>query len=169
MVKMPAMKPIRQCGRWRCGQVGAKFRLCAVGLMFSAALFGGPSVRAAEVLPGPVTAEVVTVVDGDTLDVLARVWLGQTVHIRVRLDGVDTPELRGRCAGERAQAQEARSWLERRLAGRSIALRQVRLGKYAGRVVARVELDDGQDLSDLLLRSGLARPYDGRKRADWCG
>lgn len=155
---------------WRGpGRLGGKIALCAVGLALVATLFGSPSVRAAEVLPGPVNADVVKVIDGDTLDVLARVWLGQTVHIRVRIDGVDTPELRGRCAGERAQAQEARSWLVRQLAGRSIALREVRLGKYAGRVVARVELDDGQDLSVMLRRAGLARPYDGRKRTDWCG
>ena len=142
----------------------------AAGLVLAAALFfWSAGARAAEVLPGPVIADVVKVVDGDTLDVSARVWLGQTLRIRVRLDGVDTPELRGRCEGERAQAQEARSWLERRLAGHSIALRQVRFAKYAGRVVARVELDDGQDLSAMLLSAGLARPYDGGKRGDWCG
>ncbi len=158
-----------QYGWHRYGQLGAKIPLWAVGLVLAATLLWSPKVRAAEVLPGPVSANLVKVIDGDTLDVLARVWLGQTVHVRVRLDGVDTPELRGRCAGERAQAEEARSWLVRQLAGRSIALRQVRLGKFAGRVVARVELDDGQDLSVMLLRAGLARPYDGRKRADWCG
>lgn len=159
----------RQYGRRRYGQLGANILFCAVGLVLSAALFGGPSVRAAEVLPGPVTADVVKVIDGDTLDVSVRVWLGQTVRVRVRLDGVDTPELRGGCADERRQAQAARSWLERQLDGRSIALRQVRFAKYAGRVVARVELDDGQDLSVMLLRAGLARPYDGGKRAGWCG
>ena len=153
----------------RYGQLDAIVLFGAAGLVLIATLIGGARARAAEVLPGPVIADVLKVIDGDTLDVSARVWLGQTVHIRVRIDGVDTPELRGRCAGERARAQEARSWLVRQLAGRSIALRQVRLGKYAGRVVARVELDDGQDLSVLLLRTGLARPYDGRKRADWCG
>ena len=163
------MNLIRQYERRRSPRLGAMNLFCAVGLALAVSLFLGPGARAAEVLPGPVAADVVKVIDGDTLDVMARVWLGQTIHVRVRLDGVDTPELRGRCAGERAQAEEARSWLERQLAGRSIALRQVRLGKYAGRVVARVELDDGQDLSVMLLRSGLARPYDGRRRADWCG
>ncbi len=163
------MNLIRQYGWRRNGPLRAEALFCAVGLLLGLSLFVGPRARAAEVLPGPVAADVLKVIDGDTLDVSARVWLGQTVHIRVRLDGVDTPELRGRCAGERARAQEARSWLVRQLAGRSIALRQVRLGKYAGRVVARVELDYGQDLSVLLLRTGLARPYDGRTRADWCG
>lgn len=169
MVYVSAMNLIWQYG-WRgLARFGAKARICAVGIALAVTPLVGPDGRAAEVLPGPVTADVVKVIDGDTLDVLARVWLGQTVHIRVRIDGVDTPELRGRCAGERAQAQEARSWLVRQLAGRSVALSQVRFGKYAGRVVARVKLDDGQDLSVMLLRAGLARPYDGRKRADWCG
>ncbi len=75
----------------------------------------------------------------------------------------------GAVAKASARAREARSWLVSQLAGRSVALRQVRFGKYAGRVVARVELEDGQDLSTMLLRAGLARAYDGRKRADWCG
>lgn len=163
------MNLIRQYGWRRYPRSGAINLFCAVGLALAVSLSLGPSARAAEVLPGPVAADVVRVIDGDTLDVLARVWLGQTVQVRVRLDGVDAPELRGRCAGERAQAEEVRSWLVRQLAGRSIALRQVRLGKYAGRVVARVELDGGQDLSVMLLQAGLARPYDGRRRADWCG
>ncbi len=155
---------------WRLYRQFEGIMFCgAAGSVLAAAILGGAGARAAEVLPGPVIADVVKVVDGDTLDVSARVWLGQTVRIRVRLDGVDTPELRGRCEGERAQAQEARSWLERQLAGHSIALRQVRFAKYAGRVVARVELDDGQDLSAMLLSAGLARPYHGGKREDWCG
>ena len=103
---------------------------CAVGLALAVSLFLGPSTRAAEVLPGPVAADVVRVIDGDTLDVLARVWLGQTVQVRVRLDGVDAPELRGRCAGERAQAEEVRAWLVRQLAGHSLARRPVRRAAY---------------------------------------
>ena len=44
----------------------------------------------------------------------------------------------------------------------AIELREVKRGKYF-RLVAEV-IADGVNLSDLLLASGLARPYDGGKR-----
>lgn len=147
-------------------------RLFAVGIAGLAALIslaGVPAASAAEVLPGPVPAEVLRVIDGDTLHVAAHVWLGQTVEVRVRLDGIDTPEIRGRCSSERDLAQKARAWLVAQVSGRSITLRDVQLAKFAGRVVARVVRDDGEDLSVLLLEAGLARPYSGGRRASWCG
>ncbi len=49
-----------------------------------------------------------------------------------------------------------------------VRLREIRYGKFAGRVLARVETLDGTDLGQGLLAAGLARPYDGRRRASWC-
>ena len=54
-----------------------------------------------EIVPGPVPAEVLAVLDGDTLVVRARIWLGQDVETRIRLDGIDAPELKGKCESER--------------------------------------------------------------------
>ncbi len=92
-------------------------------------------------LAGPVPAEVLSVIDGDTIEVRAVVWLGQVVSTRVRLAGIDAPELRAKCARERALAERARAYLLARLEGgdRSrVRLRDIRYGKYAGRVLARV-------------------------------
>ncbi len=58
------------------------------------AALSAPMVKAAELLPGPVTATVQEVIDGDTVAVRARIWLGQAIENRVRLAGIDTPELR---------------------------------------------------------------------------
>ena len=70
---------------------------------------------AAEVLSGPVPARLVRVVDGDTVVVRARIWLGQEVEIHVRLAGIDAPELRGKCARERALAVRARDFVVARI------------------------------------------------------
>ncbi len=130
---------------------------------------GGPrDAPAAEVLAGPVSARVLAVIDGDTVLVQARVWLGQTIEVRVRLAGIDAPELRGKCAAERALAARARDFLAARLDAGDVRLREVRYGKYAGRVLARVETAAGEDLSDLLLAAALARAYDGGTRPAWC-
>lgn len=121
-----------------------------------------------EVLLGPVPARLVQVVDGDTLLVIARIWLGHQVKTRVRLAGVDAPEIRGRCLLERRLAKQARAHAVALLGDGQVTLRDIRFGKYAGRVVARVETLDGVDLGTELVRAGLGRPYGGGRRQGWC-
>ena len=40
-------------------------------------------------VPGPIRAHLVRVLDGDTIEVLARVWPDHYIETRVRLDGID--------------------------------------------------------------------------------
>lgn len=119
-------------------------------------------------LPGPIPAAVVRVVDGDTLTVRAHIWIGQEVETNVRLQGVDTPEIRGRCDDERLRAERAREFTERLTAGGSVILLDVRPDKYGGRIDARVRTSDGVDVSDALIKAGLARVYSGERRSPWC-
>ena len=142
--------------------------------VLAALVAGGAAgaLGAGERLAGPLPAQVVSVLDGDTLEVRVHIWLGQDIRTRVRLAGIDAPELKGKCARERDLAQRARAYLLARLdsaAGAApVQLKEVRYGKYAGRVLARVETLDGTDLGQGLVTAGLARPYDGRRRASWC-
>jgi len=142
--------------------------LAGAALAAAVALTPRSGAAPREVLPGPVPAELVRVVDGDTVLVSARIWLGQRVTVSVRLAGIDAPEMRGRCDAERANAHRARDFLVRRLKGGGIALADIQYGKYAGRVVARLLDRDGADLGAALLEAGLARPYAGRRRKSWC-
>lgn len=128
---------------------------------------GGPTATS-DVLPGPVPARVVGVTDGDTIVVRARIWLFQDIETRVRIKGVDAPELKSRCADERRLATAARDFVAERTADRDVVLTDIHYGKYAGRVVARVTTADGRDLAQALVGAGLARPYDGGRRASWC-
>lgn len=119
-------------------------------------------------LPGPVAAEVERLVDGDTLEVRALIWLGQSVDVRVRIEGIDAPELEARCADERRRALAARDYLIRRLGGASVRLFAVVHDKYGGRVRAAVS-DRSGDIGSALIAKGLARPYHGERRQPWCG
>ena len=167
-----------------CGKTGGKDKPClrggsqgncaAVLLIFLATESSALGAGVEEVLPGPVPAAVEEVLDGDTLRVRARIWLGQELSVLVRLAGVDAPEANGTCPRERSLARLARAFVASRLAGGAngtagVSLREIRYGKYARRVVARVETDAGSDLSAALLAAGLARPYYGGARPDWCG
>jgi endonuclease YncB( thermonuclease family) len=129
----------------------------------------GPAFErlAAEALAGPVSAIVERIVDGDTIDVRARIWLGQTLTVRVRIDGVDTPEMRSSCAEERRLAIAARDYLSRRLLDKEVTLLGVVYDKFGGRV--RAELIDAEgSIAEALLKAGLARRYHGEARAPWC-
>jgi endonuclease YncB( thermonuclease family) len=118
-------------------------------------------------LAGPVSARVERVVDGDTIDVRAAIWLGQSLFIRIRIDGIDAPELEARCAEERRLAEKARDYLVRRLAGEDVELSRIVYDKYGGRVRAQVS-DEKGDIGEAMLKEKLARPYHGERRQPWC-
>lgn len=141
--------------------------LLSVAIFMSALM--GSVAQAKETLSGPFPAEVLRVVDGDTLDVRITVWLGQYLQTRVRLSGIDTPEKRGKCAEEKKLALEAQQALQKYIETGAVVLKNVTTGKYAGRVLADVETASGQPLSELLIQNGFARPYQGKKRLGWCG
>jgi micrococcal nuclease len=122
---------------------------------------------AATTFDGPVSAHVERVVDGDTIEVKADIWLEQSVTVRVRIEGVDAPEMEARCSAERERAEAARDFLIRRIGGSEVQLSQVVYDKYGGRVRASVS-DSSGDIAEALLRKGLARPYHGGKRMPWC-
>lgn len=120
---------------------------------------------AADLYEGPVQAEVVRVIDGDTIVVDARPWPGQIIETSVRVRGVDTPELRSSCPAEKLAANTAKDYVLSLVPiGQTVKLRHIAGDKYFGRVVADVELPDERDLSQLLLTAGLAVPYDGGRK-----
>ncbi len=63
-----------------------------------------------------VPIEILRVIDGDTIEVRARIWLDQFLVTRVRLRDIDAPEFTGRCPAELARA-EARSAISPRWRG----------------------------------------------------
>ena len=143
-------------------------RILLVAAIFGLSLIPAGQAVADQTLPGPVQARVLEVIDGDTLAVEAWVWLGQRVETRVRLAGIDTPELRADCPEELRLAETARNHLVSLIGDGPVDLTDIRYGTYAGRVVARVHSGD-RDAGAALLAAGLAVTYSGRgPRHDWC-
>ena len=140
-----------------------------IGLLpFTASIYAALHLLGASPLPGPIPAEVVEVIDGDTVAVRAHIWPGQYVETRVRLAGVDTPETRRPdCEAERAAGREADAFTRAWLSDVTVVhLRGVELGSFAGRVIARLERTDGADLGADLLAAGLAVRYG--EAGPWC-
>ena len=118
---------------------------------------------------GTVTvSKVISVYDGDTfrvnIDSLPPI-VGKNIPIRV--NGVDTPEIRGKCQYEKNLALEARDFVRGKVANaKEIKLTNLQRGKYF-RVVANV-LVDGVSLEQELLDNELAYEYSGGKKLSWC-
>ena len=107
--------------------------------------------------------------DGDTCNItipgLPEVF-GHKLGLRIW--GVDTPEIRGRCAREKELAIEAREFTRKAIADADkVEFSKIGRGKYF-RIVARLKLD-GRYLDDLLVRARLGvYYYGGTKTKDWC-
>jgi micrococcal nuclease len=118
---------------------------------------------------GTVTvSKVISVYDGDTfrvdIDSLPPI-VGK--NIPIRLNGVDTPEIQGKCQKEKDLALKARDFVRNKLANaKEIKLTKLQRGKYF-RVVADV-LIDGVSLEQELLDNELAYKYTGGKKTSWC-
>lgn len=111
------------------------------------------------------------VIDGDTIAVIAvGDFPPELSRISVRVAGIDTPEKghRAKCAREQFMGNVATTLTKRLVAGAdAVWFTDLKYGKWAGRVLAKVWVD-GKDLGAMLLKAGLARPYNGRKKPDYC-
>ena len=113
-------------------------------------------------------AEVLRVLDGDTFEARVHLWPGLDVTTRVRLRGIDTPELKARCMEERIKAEAARDALRSILEQGEVGIMRVMLDKYGGRVIADASTRATSDVSSALLAGGHARRYAGSRRETWC-
>jgi endonuclease YncB( thermonuclease family) len=126
---------------------------------------------AREEISGPVAAEILRVIDGDTLLVEAQPWPQQKMEVYVRIRGIDAPELKSKCELSRLAGLNAQHALEALAAqSHSIQLTRISGDKYFGRIVADVILSDGKNVANDLLVAGLVQVYDGgRKPREACG
>jgi endonuclease YncB( thermonuclease family) len=125
-----------------------------------------PPVPAA--LRGGHPAEVLRVFDGDTFEARVRIWPGMDITTKVRLRGIDAPEMHARCDGERVKATAARDALVGILNEGAVGISAIGQDKYGGRVDADVSTARTPDVSAALAARGLARRYSGGRRESWC-
>ena len=113
-------------------------------------------------------ARVLRVIDGDTFEARVPLWPGLEITTKVRLRGIDAPEMHARCSAERVKAEAARDALAALLAQGRVGISRVGQDKYGGRVDADVSTARTADVSEALLTGGFARRYDGGRRGSWC-
>jgi len=116
-----------------------------------------------------VVDEVTSIYDGDTFRANIKNYPDIVgYHMSIRLNGIDTPEMRGKCQKEKILARKAKQITVAALrSAKVIELRNMKRGKYF-RIVTDVYVDN-INLSDLLIKNKVAvRYYGGKKIKDWC-
>jgi len=96
------------------------------------------------------------VVDGDT------VWIKGE---KIRLEGIDAPEPRGRCYGELIAAAKATERLRVLLTTNRFTIERSGKDRY-GRTLARIMIGD-RSAGEMMISEGLVRKWRG-KRENWC-
>ncbi len=117
---------------------------------------------------GDVKATFIKNYDGDTITVNIAGYppiIGKKISIRV--NGIDTPELRTKSPKEKQLARTAKRLVNSLLKNaKNIELKNIKRGKYF-RIVADVYYD-GKNIADILIKNKLAVPYDGgTKTKNW--
>jgi endonuclease YncB( thermonuclease family) len=115
---------------------------------------------------------VLRVIDGDTVEIEADYLppeLGKKLLVRIL--GVDTPEkgFRAHCKDENLLSLKAKLFTEQLIRNATqIELKMKSWDKYGGRVLGDIIID-GKSLSETLIKSKFAVPYNGEKKTyDWC-
>lgn len=88
-------------------------------------------------------------------------------RLSLRLAGIDTPEMKGKCDQEKMLALQAKAFLTQHLEqAQDIQIELVARDKYF-RVLALI-VADGLDLADEMVKAGLANAYGGGTKQRWC-
>ncbi|MCP3474609.1 thermonuclease family protein [Bradyrhizobium sp. CCGUVB1N3] len=120
---------------------------------------GNPDIRQ--------SVDVIRTIDGDTF--LARVHQhnGRDLVARVRLRGIDAPEMKASCRDELDKAEAATDVLRNLLGQGGVVIYNLGSEKY-GRILADVATKRTPNVSAALLAGGYARSYNGGHREGWC-
>jgi endonuclease YncB( thermonuclease family) len=121
---------------------------------------GNPDVR------HPV--DVIRTIDGDTFEARVHLWPGLDLTTRVRLRGIDAPELKASCPQELQMAEAAGTALRGLLGEGEVTIYNIGPDKYNGRVVADAATKRTDNISAALIAGGHVRSYRGGHRIGWC-
>jgi len=107
-----------------------------------------------------------SVYDGDTIRLC---WKskGKNVRSLCRIDGIDTPELKGSSDYEKELAIKARDRLSQVVSGKFVTIINPGLEKF-GRILADIETNEIESIKDFMLSdTTIARPYNGGTKTKW--
>ncbi|MEC7925709.1 MAG: thermonuclease family protein [Thermodesulfobacteriota bacterium] len=107
--------------------------------------------------------------DGDTCNAKMLGVPDTLKKIKIRINGIDTPEIKGKCEREKKLALEAKVFINDLIKNSTVIyLKNMKWGKYGGRVVADLYIDKRDYREYLKGKNFYVEYYGGKKTEDWC-
>ena len=107
--------------------------------------------------------------DGDTCNAKMLGVPDTLKKIKIRINGIDTPEIKGKCEREKKLALEAKVFINDLIKNSTVIyLKNMKWGKYGGRVVADLYIDKRDYREYLEGKNFYVEYYCGKKYIDWC-
>lgn len=113
-----------------------------------------------------IDCRVVDVYDGDTCTVLV-CHEGKLLKTKIRIAGVDTPEIRSKSELESKAATFVRDRVREKIQDRILKIKLQKFDKYGGRIVGCLYLSEEETLADALISQGFGKSYNGRAKETW--
>ena len=121
-------------------------------------------------------AQIVRIIDADTLTVTMHLLPGLEYTINVRSRGIDAPEIRGaKCDWEKTIAKEATEAIAKRFPiGSWVYIENIDEGSFAGRIIADIKQRYGNQRWRTVTKALLEKegrwgvPYVRDEDFDWC-
>lgn len=117
-----------------------------------------------EYIPPIKSGYVIKVYDGDSITIATQFHFNPHVWYRfsIRLNGIDTPELRGSSEEEKLMAIKARDRLSELILHKEVQLINISYEKY-GRILADIYLNS-EHINEILVKERYAVPYFGKTK-----
>ena len=121
-------------------------------------------------IEGEHICKCVSVYDGDTITVAIKfIEFNKIYKFRIRLLGIDAPEIKSKNEDEKKKAVLVRDYLRSNVLDKIIKLKCEKFDKY-GRLLAWVYLlNSDKSVNDILIEKKYAKPYDGGAREPYQG
>jgi micrococcal nuclease len=103
-------------------------------------------------------AKVIKIVDGDTMDVAVDLGFNMTMRIRIRVMGIDTPEVfKPESESEAIHGAEASRRAKELLLDKDITIQTFKDASAYNRYSAKITLPDGKDFCEIMLKEGFQK------------
>lgn len=115
-------------------------------------------------------AKVAKIYDPDTITIVFE-YLGEPIKINIRLDGIDSPELKSKNLDESNACKKGIEKLKELIENKIIIVNLLKYDKY-GRILASIDTlepieENTTNINDFLIKYNYARKYGGEKKLIW--
>jgi endonuclease YncB( thermonuclease family) len=111
-------------------------------------------------------ARIYNCYDGDTVSIIFN-YNNEFIKYNCRLNRVDTPEIKSANIKEKEHAKIAKEYLSNIVLDKIIKVEILDFDKYGRLLVELYDPDTDENINDMMLKDGYAKPYDGGAKSEW--